>query len=698
MLLKHGWLIGMTVWLSACGDAPTLTTVDAPPETSAAPIDAPAPRIPAATREGGALSRSPKGDALYLADEDHSSLRRIPLPVDVNNLGAEMPSPGKPAQVLALDDKVLMTVRDPGKLVVWSTAPAPELVREVALPADAWGIAVSPDEDIAYVTSAWSHKVSAVHIDDGRVLWTVDVAREPRGITVNRSGTGLYVSHLVGSDITKIDNIQSGAPKVVRLPLPPDPGRTMYRYSLTASLGYAITMAPDGERLYASRRALGTLGWSNWQGTGTLDVLITKDDTPLFPARTSPPFGTISEEGLTQDGDAAGAFLAVGTEAPRVPRAMIYRKKTDTILIASEDDDKVSELDATSISPQNAVLATYQPGKPAQGSTIIVNEHCGAPTGLALSEDEDMLWVWCRTTDELAILRLDPRPGRRPGERGPIPIVSLRSKEPETVNAKMELGKRLFFNGTDPIVSGGLSCAGCHPEGRDDGFTWFELDRPSSRFASLTDKRTFLAGTTAMRFMFYGDESAEKDAKLYARQTPMLAGRVDAQGPYGWHAESPTLERRVREGFALHRWDPGVAADVKALKQRSEAIAEFLRRGLTPPPMSTRELTAQEKEGETLFRSSKTECATCHDPAREFTDRSKVALAQGKPGFGFNEDPDLGFKTPSLRFVSGSAPYFHDGSAATLEDVVEKNYDRMGKTTALKAEERAALVAYLKTL
>jgi len=65
---------------------------------------------------------------------------------------------------------------------------------------------------------------------------------------------------------------------------------------------------------------------------------------------------------------------------------------------------------------------------------------------------------------------------------------------------------------------------------------------------------------------------------------------------------------------------------------------------------------------------------------------------------GFEEEKDLQFKTPSLRFVAGTPPYFHDGHASTLEEVIEKNNDRMGHTNQLSKEDRAALVAFLRTL
>jgi cytochrome c peroxidase len=52
------------------------------------------------------------------------------------------------------------------------------------------------------------------------------------------------------------------------------------------------------------------------------------------------------------------------------------------------------------------------------------------------------------------------------------------------------------------------------------------------------------------------------------------------------------------------------------------------------------------------------------------------------------------FDTPSLRGIFATAPYFHDGSAATLRDVV----DRLPFTQMLGSDDRDALVAYVKTL
>jgi cytochrome c peroxidase len=60
--------------------------------------------------------------------------------------------------------------------------------------------------------------------------------------------------------------------------------------------------------------------------------------------------------------------------------------------------------------------------------------------------------------------------------------------------------------------------------------------------------------------------------------------------------------------------------------------------------------------------------------------------------------PGLGFDTPSLRFIRGTAPYFHDGRYPTLEALLEDPTSTMGHADTLSVQDRAALAAYLRTL
>lgn len=676
-------------------DAPTNTPDLGPTNGSTATpsLDRAKPRPRAPTREGGAIVRSPHDDALYLADEDHAVLRRIPLPVDVHAPPSVIPLPGRPAQVLALADRLLVTIRDPSLLLLLEPQPggAAREIARVALPDDAWGVAVSPDERTAFVSSAWGHRVSAIDIESAiesaiespSPRWSVSLPREPRGLAVTSDGSGVYVTHLTGTAITKIEGIKGDAPTVAAIELPAAPLRTRWGERAGASLGYAAALSPDGSRLFVARHALGALGPDAWFGAATVDVLATRDDTPVAPRRKSPRIGTLTENQLGQTTleDPAGSLPTTSVTPFVQPRAMVYRASTSTLLVASEGDNTLVELDALSVAPALQPLRTYPLGG-GHADELPIASTCAAPSGIALSADESMAYVFCRSTYDLAIVTLDAHDATKPFQHGPLPFVHLAD---DPLPAQAALGRRLYYDATDSQVSGGLGCAGCHPDGRDDGFVWHEL--PGGPLSS----GPIFAGSP-----FVVDASGA-DHKGLARQTPMLAGRVAAAGPYGWHAESPSLRARLVAGFGLHRWSSRFE-EKNADRLRADALAAFLREGLVPPPRTERPLTPEEERGKALFLAESTQCAACHVPQSEFTDRTAVPLRRLPTPRGYDDDPNPAFKVPSLLFVGGTEPYFHDGHAATLDDVVNLNNDRMGKTNHLTREDRAALVSFLRTL
>jgi cytochrome c peroxidase len=61
-------------------------------------------------------------------------------------------------------------------------------------------------------------------------------------------------------------------------------------------------------------------------------------------------------------------------------------------------------------------------------------------------------------------------------------------------------------------------------------------------------------------------------------------------------------------------------------------------------------------------------------------------------------DTSSDFDTPSLRFVAGTAPYFHDGRYATLRDVLTHTDGTMAKTAQLSGDDLDALESYVETL
>jgi mono/diheme cytochrome c family protein len=251
-------------------------------------------------------------------------------------------------------------------------------------------------------------------------------------------------------------------------------------------------------------------------------------------------------------------------------------------------------------------------------------------------------------------------------------------------------GRRLYTNARSPQISGGLGCAACHPDGRDDGYTWRE--------ATLGEDATFIGLRSNMKSI-----SGNADAfEHHARQTPMIAGRVRSPGPYGWHAEAPNLVERLFRGFRLHRapWQFAFSPEegMGPFLGKVDALMDFIQSGLLPPPTLVKPLSDAEKRGKEIFESKEAQCNKCHVPDTGFTDRTAYPLRALPVYDDFSKEDNTAFKTPSLYFVAQTAPYYHDGSAPTLEALVKNNGSRMGQTSHLSAEDQAALVAYLRTL
>ena len=149
----------------------------------------------------------------------------------------------------------------------------------------------------------------------------------------------------------------------------------------------------------------------------------------------------------------------------------------------------------------------------------------------------------------------------------------------------------------------------------------------------------------------------------------------------------------------------------------TDAIAEFERSLTTPNSRfdrylrhDTTALTSPEQEGYKLFKSLG--CASCHQgmgmggnmyqkmavTLTYFADKAQPTPAD-RGRFNVTGDPrDMYmFKVPSLRNVALTAPYFHDGSAATLEEAV-RTIGKYQLRRPLSEQHVELIVAFLKTL
>jgi len=143
----------------------------------------------------------------------------------------------------------------------------------------------------------------------------------------------------------------------------------------------------------------------------------------------------------------------------------------------------------------------------------------------------------------------------------------------------------------------------------------------------------------------------------------------------------------------------------QGLSKELDAVAAYLTTldHVNPSPFRNTDgsLTPDGAAGKALF--SKLGCDFCHS-GKDFTDSARGRLHDVgtlKPSSGTRGGmPLLGLDTPSLLGVWETAPYLHDGSAATLRDVLtsQNTNDQHGFTSALTPEQLDQLVAYLQQI
>ena len=280
----------------------------------------------------------------------------------------------------------------------------------------------------------------------------------------------------------------------------------------------------------------------------------------------------------------------------------------------------------------------------------------------------------------------------------------------EPTPARVELGKTLFF---DPRLSGdgSISCASCHNPslGWSDGLpTGIGFQGTGLSRASPT-----IINSAYNHLQMWDGRKRSLEHQVMG---PMMASSEmnrDVNGLFEWLNNS--------EGYRalFSRAYPQLPIDEQTL---SMAVASFERTIVSKDSPFDRwvagddqAMTREQIDGFRVF-VGKGNCVACHS-APNFTDDGfhNIGLASwGEP------NPDMGrylhkpirvlkgaFKTPTIRDISRTAPYFHDGSAATLREVVE-HYDTGGvvregidpnmRPLNLTDEEKHALVDFMRAL
>ncbi len=267
------------------------------------------------------------------------------------------------------------------------------------------------------------------------------------------------------------------------------------------------------------------------------------------------------------------------------------------------------------------------------------------------------------------------------------------------------LGKRLFF---EPRLSkdGEVSCASCHDPAR--AFTDGKPLAVGVAGARGARNSPTLVNRALGRSQFWDGRAATLEAQaLGPIDNPVEMGLPLAEAVRRLSAD-PSYARDFRRAFGGKVTAARLGAALAAYERTLWSVDAPFDRFLAGDAEA---LSPAAQRGLELF-GGKARCGDCHAGVN-FTDEGFHVLGvggEGEPGRAqvTHAPADRGaFKTPTLREVARTAPYLHDGSLATLAEVIDL-YDRGGvphpnldpklHPLGLTAAEKADLLAFLEAL
>jgi YVTN family beta-propeller protein len=557
---------------------------------------------------------------------------------------------------LAPGGRLVVANQDDATLSVIDRATA-ELRATITLPHGSrpFGVAVDEGRGKLYVTLEALGQVARLDLSLAAraPIETREVAPRPRGLALSADGRRLYVSRFLSppgrGEITELDAASFAPLRPIVLPPSEGEDNPVHSRGVPNYLG-ALVPSPDGRRmwapgkkdnlfrgLYRDRRAL------TFESMVRAHVSIIELDTGMENA-------DVRIDVNNNDFVSAVAFSPLG----------------DYAFVALQGNDRVQVRDAYT----------------AQ-RIVDIDGVGGAPQGLVISPDGGRLFVQNFLSRDISawdvsgiVDSTDPVA---------IELARVRTVAVEPLAPQILAGKRLFYGAGDARMNsdGYVSCASCHLEGDHDGRVW-----------DFTDRGEGLRNTISL-----------------------LGRRGTGHGRVHWSAnfdEIQDFERDIREHFEgrgfldddqwrSHR-DPfgarkaGLSADLDAL---AAFVASLDRVMPSPFRRADGGLTSDGVAGRQIFRDAG--CPTCH-PGPDFTDSALGVLhdvGTVVPSSGARLGGTLpGIDTPTLKGAWATAPYLHDGRAASLRDIfTEHNQrDRLGRTSNLSPREIDQLVEYVRQI
>ncbi len=541
---------------------------------------------------------------------------------------------------------------DPTSLAVVQTLPLPRASQP-------YGIVFDPTGSAAFVACAATGALLKLNPATGATLGVVNIGPNARHLSMSGDGQTLYASRFI---------------------TPPTPGEGTA--SVQTGLGGAevVTLAANPFAAVATiRLSHSDLQDFETQGRGIPNY--------LGPAAISPD-GTQAWVPSKQDNIARGTLR----DGRNIDFQNTVRAISSRIDVAARVEDLAARIDHDNSSLASAVA--YDPlgvylfvALETSREVAVVDAHSRwevfrfdvgrAPQGLVVAPDGSKLFV--NNFMDRSVGVFDLRPLLQTGATNVPPLATLSSVATERLTTTVLLGKQFFYDARDPRLARDryMSCASCHNDGGHDGRTW-DLTGMGEGLRNTVN----LAGRGGVSHGFLHWSANFDEVQDFEGQIRSLAGGT------GLMSDAAFATRAQPLGTAK----AGVSADLDALAAYVASLSTFAQ---SPHRNADGSLTALAAQGRTVFQNAN--CGSCH-AGEKFTDSANATLDNvgtiKQPTSGLRLGETLsGIDPPTLRDVWATAPYLHDGSAATLADAVLAHTG-----VNLSTSDLNAVVAYLSQI
>lgn len=570
---------------------------------------------------------------------------------------AEIPVGRNPRSLAQAPDDTIWVVNQDDATISVISVDSRTVIATIPLPpgSDPYAIVFSPQRSEAYVSLQSLGRLAAVDLGSRQMRAQLDVGPTPRALALDPTGNRLYITRWISpadhGEVVAVDPNGWRVEQRIELAFDPGPDTEASGRGVPNGLA-ALSVAPDGGHLWVAGRKDNTARGQQRDGLrltfeSTVRSMLAQIDLTRNAEQLDQRY-----DFNNRDGPVALAFSPLG----------------DYLFVALEGANAIDIIDAYS------------------GQLVGAIENAGvAPQGLVFTADGSKLFVHSWLSREVRVFDMrDFLAGR---SRQAQPLATLRTIATETLPPDVLQGKQIFYNAKDPRMGrdGYLACASCHFDSRDDGRIW---DR-TAEGEGLRNTQTLLGkgrpGNGLIHWSGNFDEVQDFEHDMR-----------DAFGGIGFLADADFAVGTRNQPLG----DPkaGLSTELDALAAYVNSLREVPR---SPFRAADGGLTEEGAAGRAVFIAAG--CTACHGGA-EFTDsplqvRHQVGTITAASGQRLGHEL-AGLDTPTLRGLWLTPPYLHDGSAATLYDVLTSRntvgmHGDLPDIVATNPQAISQLVAYL---